>query len=477
MTDAVVVGAGPNGLAAAVAIARAGFEVTVLEAADTIGGGTRTEELLVPGVRHDICSAVHPFGAASPFLQTLDLERHGLRWRHAEVALAHPVDGGGAGVLHRSLDATVAGFDEDGPAWRRAFAPMAAAFAEVASEVFGPILHVPRHPVALARFGLRALQPATTFARHFRRDDVRGLFAGIAAHSFQPLGRPTTTAAGVMFVGAAHTTGWPVAEGGSRAITDALAALLVAHGGTIHTGVQVTSLAELPTHRVALLDVSPQAAAAMSGDRMPARVQRAYRRWKYGPGAFKVDLVVDGGVPWTNEACRRAGTVHCGGTLEEIAEAEAGLHRGRAAERPFVLVGQQHLADPSRSKGDLHPLWAYAHVPHGYTGDATEAIVAQIERFAPGLRERIVATSTRTPAEYERENANYVGGDIATGANSPWQSVVRPRLALDPYATGIPGVYLCSAATPPGAGVHGMCGANAAASALRHLAGNGARRG
>lgn len=469
MTDAVVVGAGPNGLAAAVAVAQAGHEVTVLEAADTIGGGTRTEELLVPGVLHDVCSAVHPFGAASPFLTSLGLERHGLHWRHAEIDLAHPVDGGGAGLLHRSLEATVAGFGADGPAWRRAFEPAVRAFDDLRAEVFQPMLHVPRHPVTMARFGLRALQPATTFARHFERDDVRGLFAGIAAHSFQPLSRPTTTAAGVMFVGAAHTTGWPVAEGGSRAITDALAARLVELGGTIHTGVRVTSLDELPPHRVVLLDVAPQAAAAIAGDRLPARVQRAYRRWRYGPGAFKVDLVVEGGVPWTNEACGRAGTVHCGGTIEEIAAAEAGLHRGRAAERPFVLVGQQFVADPTRSKGDLHPVWAYAHVPHGYTGDATGAVIGQIERFAPGLRERIVATSTRTPADHERCNANYVGGDIATGANSPWQSVVRPRLALDPYSTGIPGVYLCSAATPPGAGVHGMCGANAAAAALRHL--------
>jgi phytoene dehydrogenase-like protein len=467
--DAVVVGAGPNGLAAAVAVARAGFSGTVLEAADEIGGGTRSAELLVPGVLHDVCSAVHPFGGASPFLRSLDLERHGLRWRWAEIDLAHPVDGGGAGVLHRSLDQTVAGLGEDGAAWRRAFEPMVRAYNDVAAEVFRPILHVPKHPVAMGRFGLRALQPATTFARRWRADATRGLFAGIAAHSFQPLSRPTTTAAGVMFVGASHTTGWPVAEGGSRAITDALASLLRELGGTIETGVRVRSLADLPPHRVALLDVAPQAAAAIAGDRMPPRVQRAYRRWRYGPGSFKVDLVVDGGIPWSNEACRRAGTVHCGGTIEEIAAAEAGLHRGQVAERPFVLVGQQHLADPGRSKGDLHPVWAYAHVPARYTGDATHAIIDQMERFAPGLRERIVASTTRNPAELEAYNPNYVGGDIACGANSPWQSVIRPRLAVDPYGTGIPGVYLCSAATPPGAGVHGMCGANAAASALRHL--------
>ena len=469
MIDAVVVGSGPNGLAAAVAIARAGHRVHVLEGADAIGGGTRTEELLVPGVRHDLCSAVHPFGVASPFLSSLDLGAHGLRWRWAPVDLAHPLDGGRAGVLLRSIDDTVAGMGADGPTWRRTFAPIVDRFDDVAVEVLGPVLHVPRHPVAMARFGLQALRSARGVAGRWTSDEVRGLYAGIAAHTFQPLHRPTTAAAGALFVGAAHTRGWPVAEGGSAAITDALASMLRDLGGTIETGVHVSSVRDLPDHRVVLLDVAPRAAIAILGDEMPARVRRSFRRWRHGPAVHKVDLVVRGEVPWANGACRRAGTVHLGGTFEQVAAAEAALHEGRMPERPFVLVAQQHLADPSRSAGDLHPIWAYAHVPHGYTGDATEAVIAQIERFAPGFRDTVVAIATRSALDHERYNPNYVGGDIATGANSPWQAVVRPRLALDPYRIS-DRAFLCSAATPPGAGVHGMCGDHAARSALRRLA-------
>lgn len=468
MTDAVVVGAGPNGLAAAVAIAQAGFSVTVYEGHDRIGGGTRSEELVVPGVLHDVCSAVHPFGAASPYFQSLDLAAHGLTWAWAEVELAHPLDGGRAGVLLRSLDETAIGFGADGPAWRKSFGAVVRNYAALTTEVFRPIMHVPRHPVTMLRFGLGALRPATVFARRFKNDETRGLFAGIAAHSFQPLTRPLTSAAGLMFVGAAHTTGWPVAVGGSQAITDALASMLRAAGGTIETGVAVKSRGDLPPHRVALLDTTPTAAVGIVGNAMPSRVRRAFRRWKYGPGSFKLDLVVEGGVPWANEACSRAGTVHCGGTIEEIAASERDVHAGRMPERPYVLVGQQYLADPARSKGDLHPIWAYAHVPHGYTGDVTDAILDQLERFAPGLRERIVGIAKRTPAEFETYNPNYVGGDIASGDNSARQLVLRPRLAVDPYRIA-DDVFLCSQATPPGPGVHGMCGANAAHSALKQL--------
>jgi phytoene dehydrogenase-like protein len=468
VTDAVVVGAGPNGLAAAVAIAQAGYSVTVYEGHDTIGGGTRTEELLVPGVLHDVCSAVHPFGGASPFLQSLGLEAHGLKWAFTELEMAHPLDGGRAGVLARSLEDTATGFGDDARAWRRSFGPVARNYTTLIGETFQPLLHVPRHPLAMARFGLGAVLPATTFAKRFKSDEARALLMGVAAHSFQPLTRPLTAAVALMFVGAAHTTGWPVAIGGSRAITDALASLLRSLGGTIETGAPVASLDALAPHRVALLDVTPTAAIRIVGDRMPARVRRAYSRWKYGPAAFKVDFVVEGGVPWANEACRRAGTVHCGGTMEEVAAAEAAAHGGRMPERPYVLVGQQYLADPSRSAGDRHPIWAYAHVPHGYTGDATDAVLDQLERFAPGLRERIVAIGTTTPAQYEAYNPNYVGGDIASGDNSPRQTVLKPRLALDPYRIA-DDVFLCSQSTPPGAGVHGMCGANAARSAIKQL--------
>lgn len=469
MSEAIVVGAGPNGLAAAVTLARHGLEVTVLEAAEQIGGGTRSSELTVPGLLHDHCSAVHPMGVGSPFLRSLDLERHGLTWRWPEVDLAHPLDTGRAAVLERSLDRTRAGLGADGAAWERLFGPLSAAFDGLCEDLLRPVTHLPAHPVSLARFGARALLPATAVARRWHGDEARALFGGVAAHGLHPLTRPSTAAIGLMLTAAAHRFGWPVAEGGSRAVTDALAAVLRELGGTIETGVRVRSLAELPPARAVMLDLAPGAAADLCGDRLPAPVRRAYRRWRHGPAAFKVDLAVEGGIPWTAEPCRRAGTVHLGGTLAEMVDTERQIDRGRMPERPFVLVGQQYLADPGRSKGSLHPVWAYAHVPHGYDGDATEAVLGQIERFAPGFRERVVATATRSPAEFAAYNANYVGGDIITGANTPRQVALRPRLALDPYRTGIPGVRLCSAATPPGAGVHGMCGHNAARSALAEL--------
>jgi len=469
MVDAVVVGSGPNGLAAAVALAQEGHSVTVLEANATIGGGTRTEELTVPGVLHDVCSAVHPFGVASPFFSDLPLAEHGLRWCHPEIDLAHPLDGGTAGVMVQSLDETVAGLGIDGAAWRRTFARLAEGFDELAEDLLRPIIHVPKHPLRLVGFGVDALQPATLLARRWKTDEARALFGGVAAHVIQPLTRPTTASVGLMLLASGHHVGWPVAEGGSRAITDALASLLRSLGGTIETGVRITSLADLPDHRVALFDTGPRALAAVAGDALPPRIHKAYAGFQQGPGAFKVDLAIEGGVPWTNEAARRAGTVHLGGTLEQITAAEAAVARGTMPEQPFVLVAQQHLADPTRSNGDVHPLWAYAHVPHGYDGDATEAILGQLERFAPGVRDQIVGQHVSGPVELERYNANYVGGDIGTGANTPVQVVFRPRIALDPYATGIAGTYLCSAATPPGGGVHGMCGAGAARSALTYL--------
>jgi phytoene dehydrogenase-like protein len=468
---AVVVGSGPNGLAAAVVLARAGLDVEVVEAAATIGGGTRTSELTLPGLLHDECSAFHPSGLASPFFTSIaaDLERHGLRWRWPEIEFAHPLDSGRAAVLHRSVSATVDELGPDGAAWQRTFGPLSEHLADVVADTFRPILHVPRHPVRLARFGLGALQPATLYARRWHTTEARALFAGVAAHAIQPLRRPLTASFGLMLGAAGHAYGWPVAEGGSQAITTALAAIVAEQGGTITLGSRVTDVAALDAD-VVLLDVSPRAAAAMLGDRLPRRVRRSYGRYRYGPAAFKLDLAVDGGVPWTAAACGRAGTVHLGGSMEQIAVAEAEVHAGRMPRRPFVLVGQQYLGDPSRSVGDVHPVWAYAHVPAGFSGDATEAILQQIERFAPGVRDRIVATSVRGPAELQAHNANYVGGDIASGANDAWQTLFRPRLAVDPYATGVPGVYLCSSATPPGAGVHGMCGYHAARRALQHVA-------
>ncbi|HUR50586.1 MAG TPA: NAD(P)/FAD-dependent oxidoreductase [Mycobacteriales bacterium] len=465
MTEAVVVGSGPNGLAAAITLARQGVKVTVLEAADRPGGGARSSELTVPGVLHDHCSAVHPLGVGSPFMQTVG----GLEWAWPEVDLAHPLDTGAAGVMRRSLAETVDGLGPDGPSWGRLFGPLAEHFDTLAGELLRPVVHVPKHPIALAGYGRHALLPATWLARRWRTPEARALFGGVAAHLLHPLTGPTSAGLGLMMVASGHRYGWPVAKGGSQAITDALVRCLDALGGKVVTGTQVRTLADLGRPDVVLLDTSPLAAADIVGDGLPVRVRRAYRRYRHGPAAFKVDFAIEGHIPWRNEACRRAGTVHLGGELPEIVHTEAEIHRGRMPERPFVLVGQQYLADPSRSAGGVNPIWAYAHVPHGYPGDATEAIVQQVERFAPGFRDQVVATAQRTPAGFAAYNANYIGGDIITGANTARQLLFRPRITGHPYRTGAPGVFLCSAATPPGAGVHGMCGANAAESALQYL--------
>jgi phytoene dehydrogenase-like protein len=473
MSEAIVVGSGPNGLACAVALARSGVSVTVLEANETIGGGARSGELTLPGLVHDICSAVHPMAVGSPFLRTLGLERHGLEWRWPDVDCAHPLDGGSAGVMLRSIDATTAALGGDGPAWNRTFGASAAAFAELADDLLRPVVHLPRHPIGLARFGMLAALPAIAVARRWRTPQARALFGGIAAHAMSPLSWPVSAAVGTALVCSAHAFGWPVPRGGSQAITDALVAVLAEHGARIETGTRVRSLSELPSADAVVLDLAPRRVVEVAAGRLPPRVERAYRRYRHGPGAFKLDLAVEGGVPWANEACRRAGTVHVGGTFEEVAAAERAVNRGRMPDRPFVLVGQQYLADPERSAGDIHPVWAYAHVPTGFTGDAEAAIVEHIERFAPGLRERIVARAVRPPNQIAVENENYIGGDIINGANTPWQVLIRPRLTVDPYRVGIPGVFICSAATPPGAGVHGMNGYNAAKSVLRWLSRRG----
>jgi phytoene dehydrogenase-like protein len=470
MSTAIVVGSGPNGLAAALTLAEKGVEVTVLEANQAIGGGTRTSELTLPGLLHDDCSAVHPMTVASPFIQSQHLENHGLRWRYPDVDMAHPFDEGHAATLHSSISATTEQFDDhDARTWHHQFAPLVTRFDELLQDLFRPIIHIPKHPVALAGFGMHAMLPATVLARKWRTEEARALFGGVAAHVYYPLTRPATSAVGLMIIAAGHRYGWPVAEGGSRAISDAMASRLAKLGATVETGITVRSLNELPPADVVMLDLTPRAVAAIAGDKLPARVRRAYQHYRHGPAAYKLDIAIDGDIPWTSQVCRRAGTVHLGGRFDEIVAAERNIAKGAMPQRPFVLVGQQYLADPSRSAGGNNPIWAYAHVPHGYTGDATDAILAQIERFAPGFKERVLAINVRGPAELEQHNANYIGGDILTGQNDPLQVVVRPRVTPDPYRTGIPGTFICSAATPPGTGVHGMCGHNAARSALRYL--------
>lgn len=470
MTRAVVVGSGPNGLAAGLTLARAGVEVEILEARDTIGGGAQSVHATVDGVLHDECSGFHPLAIDTAFSRAFDLGAEGLQWAWPEVQYSHPLDGGRGAAVWRDVDVTAAALGADGPSYRRMFGPLSARFGKIAEEFLQPMMHVPRAPLALARFGAYSLMPATLLARRWSTEEAQALFAGVAAHAFRPLGSPMSSAIGVALGTAAHRFGWPVAVGGTGQLTAAMVALLEQHGATLRTGVTVTDRAELADADIVMLDTSPRAAAGILGDALPAQVARAYRRFQHGPGVFQVALAVQGGVPWTHEPTRSAGTVHLGGTLSDIARAELDVSKGRLPDRPFVLLGQQSLADPGRRSGDIHPIDAYAHVPAGFDGDATETILDQIERWAPGTRERMVGLSVRSTEAVVRDNANYLGGDILTGANTPRQLVFRPRIALDPYFTGVPGVYLCSAATAPGAGAHGMCGWHAARRALRRLA-------
>jgi phytoene dehydrogenase-like protein len=467
--DAVVIGSGPNGLAAAVTLARAGRSVLVLEAAETIGGGTRSAELTLPGFVHDLCSAVHPLAAGSPFLRTLPLEQHGLEFIYPPVSLAHPFDDGTVALLERSVDATSRSLGRDGAAYRKLMAPLVRDWDLLADELLGP-LRLPHHPLALARFGLRAVRSAHGCAASWFADErARGLFAGLAAHSFLPLERLATAAFGLILGVSGHAVGWPVARGGSQRIADALAAYLRSLGGEIVTGVRVTSLDELPPARAVLCDLTPRQLLRIAGQRLPTSFRRKLMHYRYGPAAFKIDWALSAPVPWRTADCAHAATVHLGGTLAEIATSERAPWRGEHAERPFVLVAQPSLFDPSRAPAGRHTLWAYCHVPNGSTFDMTERIENQIERFAPGFRDCVLVRQVTPPAELERRNANLVGGDINGGAQDLRQLFLRPTARL--YSTPLAGLYLCSSSTPPGGGVHGMCGYFAARKALRDALG------
>ena len=465
--DAVVVGSGPNGLSAAIRLAEAGRSVLVLEAADAVGGGTRSAELTLPGYVHDVCAAVHALGVSAPAMSLDTLGAHGLRWVWPDIPLAHPLDRGRAGVLHRNIDDTAAGLGVDGRAWQRLFGPLVRNWSKVLPQLLGPVISVPHHPVAMARFGAHAVPPATWVAKRFHTEEAAALFGGCAAHAILPLTRPLTAAFGLMLAGSAHADGWPVAAGGSQAIADAMVSRLRELGGEVRTGVRVRSLADLPAHDITMFDTNPAQLASIAGDALPARYRNRLRRFSHGPGAFKVDYALDGPVPWENEDCRRAGTVHVIGTLPELVAAEADVAAGRMPERPYVLVVQSSVFDSTRAPDGKHTLWTYAHVPHGFDGDATGAIEQQIERFAPGFRDVVLARHVTAPRGLEAYNPNYVGGDIAGGAHSGLQLVFRPTLALRPYTTPNRSLFLCSASTPPGAGVHGMCGLHAADRALR----------
>jgi phytoene dehydrogenase-like protein len=467
--DAVVVGSGPNGLAAALTIARSGRAVEVYEGAPLAGGGCRTEELTLPGFLHDVCSAVHPLVLASPFFQSVDLAARGVKLLTPTVAFAHPLDGGRAGAILGSVDETAATLGADARTYRRLFAPLARDVDKVLPTVLAPLRAPPRHPLAMARLGLPGLLPATQLARWFGTDEARGLLAGAAAHSMLPLSTPLTASYGMLFVALAHAYGWPVVEGGSSRVVAALVEELGALGAKLETGRWVKRLADLPEADAVLLDVSPRHLANLAEDRLSATYRAALGRFRYGPGVCKVDWALSGPVPWEAPACRQAGTVHVGGTLEEVAASEAEVAAGRHPERPFCLVAQAGVVDPSRAPDGKHTLWAYCHVPSGSSVDMTERIEAQIERFAPGFRDLVLARATKTAAETERANPNYVGGDITGGMATLRQTVFRPTVRWDNYRTSSPGLYLCSASTPPGGGVHGMCGYGAARAALADM--------
>jgi phytoene dehydrogenase-like protein len=467
MSDAILVGSGPNGLVAAIVLARAGLSVQVYEARETLGGGLCSLPLTLPGFVHDVCAAVFPMAVISPILRELALEEHGVKWLYPPVSLAHPLADGTAAALLPSLGETAASLGIDGAAYRRLFEPLVAVQQQLWPELLAP-LHLPRHPLTLVRFGLPALRSAKGLARaHFRGAHAQALFAGCAAHGFLPLSKLSTAAMGLALAVAGHAPGWPYPQGGAQVLADALVAYARRLGVTFVTGCRVASLDQLPAARAYLLDVSPRQLAEIAGERLPARYRSRLLRYRYGPAAYKVDWALSAPIPWRAAACRAASTVHVGGTLEEIADAEAAIWAGRLPQKPFILVAQPTIVDPSRAPPQRHTGWAYAHVPMGWSTDITALIEARIEEYAPGFRETILARHVFTPAALEQHNPNYLGGHIIGGVADLTQLFTRPVARWVPYSTPNPAIFICSASTPPGAGVHGMCGYHAAQAVLR----------